>query len=126
MASSRKSKSDDLLTRAAGALVPSVPAGSSILLGLSGGVDSVVLLHLLVQLAPRHSWQLSAMHVHHGISRKADDWATFCRELCAGYKIPLQVEHVNIAPLREKGVEAAARETLAVICEAASIAQAAM
>ena len=110
MASSRKSKSDDLLTRAAGALVPSVPAGSSILLGLSGGVDSVVLLHLLVQLAPRHSWQLSAMHVHHGISRKADDWATFCRELCAGYKIPLQVEHVNIAPLREKGVEAAARE----------------
>lgn len=110
MASSRKSKSDDLAQRVASALTPAVPAGSSILLGLSGGVDSVVLLHLLARLAPLHSWRLSAMHVHHGISPHADDWAAFCGELCAQHRIPLQIERVDIAPLREMGVEAAARE----------------
>ena len=110
MASSRKSKSDDLPARVAGALESVVPAGSSILLGLSGGVDSVVLLHLLAQLAPQHSLRISAMHVHHGINRQADDWAGFCRELCSRYGIQLQVERVDIAPLRELGVEAAARE----------------
>lgn len=110
MASSGKSKSSELPQRVAGALVPVVPAGSSILLGLSGGADSVVLLHLLARLASRHSWRLSALHVHHGISPHADDWAGFCRELCAQHDIPLQVEHVDIAPLRGMGVEAAARE----------------
>lgn len=73
-------------------------------------MDSVVLLHLLHTLAPRFEWRLSALHVHHGISSNADSWANFCAGLCAGYKIPLRVERVDIAPLRDDhGVEAAAR-----------------
>ncbi len=99
-----------LAERLAAQLAPLIPAQSSILVGLSGGVDSVVLLHLLHELAPRFSWQLSALHVHHGISPNADSWAAFCTELCAGYAIPLQVEHVDITPLREHGIEAAARK----------------
>ncbi|WP_394984726.1 tRNA lysidine(34) synthetase TilS, partial [Cellvibrio sp.] len=87
-----------------------LPAGSSILLGLSGGVDSVVLLHLLQKLSLRYSWRLSALHVHHGISPLADVWAVFCADLCALYGVSLQVEHVNIAPLRSLGIEAAARK----------------
>jgi len=96
--------------RVASQLAPLVPAHSCILVGLSGGVDSVVLLHLLHQLAPRFSWQLSALHVHHGISPNADAWADFCAGLCAGYTIPLHVERVDIAPLRAHGIEAAARK----------------
>ncbi len=110
MASSRKSKSSNLPGRVAAALAPHVPAGSSILIGLSGGVDSVVLLHLLAELAPQNSWKLSALHVHHGISPNADAWAAFCRELCARRAIPLQIERVDIAPLRDRGTEAAARQ----------------
>ncbi|RFC41259.1 MAG: tRNA(Ile)-lysidine synthase [Candidatus Nitrotoga sp. CP45] len=109
MASSRKS-SFDLTECVTDALSPLLTAGSSILLGLSGGVDSVVLLHLLQQLSLRYSWCLSALHVHHGISPQADDWAVFCADLCALYEIPLQIEHVNIAPLRSLGIEAAARK----------------
>ena len=109
MAKSRKS-SFNLLERVADALTSIVPRGSSLLLGLSGGVDSVVLLHLLAQLSPRFSWRLSALHVHHGISPNADSWAEFCTVLCAKYAIPLQVERVDIAPLQAMGIEAAARQ----------------
>ena len=80
------------------------------MIGLSGGVDSVVLLNLLQQLAPRFSWRLSALHVHHGISPNADAWADFCAGLCAQHAIPLHIEHIDIAPLREHGIEAAARK----------------
>ncbi len=110
MENSRKSSSSNLPQRVAGALAPVVPEGGSILLGLSGGVDSVVLLHLLHQLSPRYSWCLSALHVHHGISPQADAWAAFCADLCARCDIPLQIVHVDITPLREMGIEAAARK----------------
>ena len=109
MANSRKSKSD-LQERVADTLSSVVPRGSSLLLGLSGGVDSVVLLHLLAQLSPRFSWNISALHVHHGISAHAESWAAFCTVLCAKYSIPLQVERVDINPLRAMGIEAAARQ----------------
>ncbi len=107
MASSRNSPLADLV---AARLAPLLPEGSAILVGLSGGMDSVVLLHLLHRLAPRFSWRLSAMHVHHGISPNADAWAEFCAALCAGLDIPFNIEHVDIAPLREHGIEAAARK----------------
>jgi tRNA(Ile)-lysidine synthase len=99
-----------LAERIAGQIAPLAPAHSSILVGLSGGVDSVVLLHLLSKIAVRFSWRISALHVHHGISPKAGLWADFCAELCARHQIPLQIVHVNIAPLREHGIEAAARK----------------
>ena len=110
MANTRKSKSS-LVERVADALGSLTPPGSSILLGLSGGMDSVVLLHLLHTLAPRYSWKLSALHVNHGISPNADAWAAFCAELCLRYAIPLHLEQVDITPLRdEHGIEAAARK----------------
>lgn len=110
MANSRKSNSS-LEERVGDALHPVVPPNRSILLGLSGGMDSVVLLHLLHALAPRYGWRLSALHVHHGISPNADAWADFCAALCSRYAIPLHVERVNIASLREAhGIEAAARK----------------
>lgn len=110
MASSRKSSLADLTDRVAALIAPLLPPHSSILIGLSGGVDSVVLLHLLHKLAPRFSWQLSALHVNHGISPNADAWADFCADLCAGLHIILNIERVDIAPLRAHGIEAAARK----------------
>jgi len=110
MANTRKSRSTDLAERIEGEITPLLPPHSSILVGLSGGVDSVVLLHLLQNLSLRTSWQLSALHVHHGISPNADQWSDFCAELCTLLRIPLSIEHVDIAPLRSHGIEAAARK----------------
>jgi tRNA(Ile)-lysidine synthase len=110
MASSRKLSLANFNERVAAHIVPLLPAHSSILVGLSGGVDSVVLLHVLHHLAPHNSWQLSALHVHHGISPKAGSWADFCADLCARLNISLHIEHVDITPLRAQGIEAAARK----------------
>ena len=74
-----------------------------IAVGLSGGVDSVVLLH---QLSRRQA--VSAIHVHHGLSPNADAWAKFCRRLCKRWGIPLQVRKVKVLKGRQ-GLEAAAR-----------------
>jgi len=98
-----------LIERVAALLAPLLPEQSAVLIGLSGGADSVVLLHILHRLAPRYSWKLSALHVHHGLSPNADAWADFCADLCARHDIPLHIEQVDIEPLRVHGIEAAAR-----------------
>jgi len=80
------------------------PPNAEIAVGLSGGVDSVVLLHQL-----RENHPVSAIHVHHGLSPNADAWAAFCRKLCKGWAIPLVVKNVSVRRAG-KGLEAAARD----------------
>ena len=57
-----------------------------IAVALSGGVDSVTLLHQLRDRGP-----VAAIHVHHGLSPNADAWAAFCRKLCKQWDVPLTV-----------------------------------
>lgn len=109
MADSRKRPSSNLLETVRAQLRRHVPPGSRITLGLSGGMDSVVLLDLLAQLAPGHPFQLDAIHVNHRISTNADDWAESCRTLCAARNIPLRMRTVHIADAATLGLEAAAR-----------------
>ena len=78
--------------------------GKRTAVALSGGVDSVVLLHRL-----RERPGVSAVHVHHGLSPNADAWARFCRRLCRQWKVPLAVRKVKVTR-SGKGLEAAARE----------------
>lgn len=100
MASSRKPPSADL-----GGLDL---RGRRVAVGLSGGVDSVVLLDLLRAAAPRQGFRLEAVHVHHGLSPRADRWARFCRTLCRQWGVPLAVRRVKVEK-RGRGLEAAAR-----------------
>jgi len=89
---------------AAGAL-----SGKRIAAGLSGGVDSVVLLHVLRALAPGFGYRLSAVHVNHGLSAHADAWQKRCAALCARWMVPFLARRVRVAKAG-KGIEAAARE----------------
>jgi tRNA(Ile)-lysidine synthase len=91
------------------ASVPADLRGKRLAVGLSGGIDSVVLLHLLRELAPRRGLLLSAVHVHHGLSPNADAWARFCRKLCRVWGVPLTVRRVSVQK-KGRGLEAAARE----------------
>lgn len=87
-----------------------VPENSRLCVGLSGGRDSVVLLHLLVQAQRNFPFRLSAIHVNHQISPNADRWAAFCVSLCEKLDVPLKVECVKIPRDSGKGLEASARE----------------
>ena len=109
MGNSRKPSSSDLPARVAAALGPAISPGAHLVLGLSGGVDSVALLVALAELAASLRFSLRAAHVNHGISPNAPSWAAFCSRLCARLAISLQVETVDIAPYRDLGLEAAAR-----------------
>lgn len=96
-------------TDVADALARHVRPRARLTLALSGGLDSVVLLHALLALRDRHSFELRAVHVHHGLSPRADDWAAFCGRLCAEHDVELAVHRVQVAPGDPAGIEAAAR-----------------
>lgn len=86
-----------------------IPAGAGLCAGLSGGVDSVVLLHVLRTLRDSGNISLSALHVHHGLSPNADEWSKFCAEICANWNIPFELEQVQVSRNSGSGIEAAAR-----------------
>lgn len=81
-----------------------------LLLALSGGLDSSVLLHLLATLKPFIGFELHALHVHHGLSPNADAWAASCVEQCRLLDVPIQVNRVNVDTASKLGIEAAARQ----------------
>ena len=53
--------------------------------------------------------ELSAVHVHHGLSPHADAWADFCWQLCERFDVALAVERVEVPLATGEGLEAAAR-----------------
>ncbi|MEI8118524.1 MAG: ATP-binding protein, partial [Methylophilaceae bacterium] len=90
-------------------LATHLKSGQHLLLALSGGLDSCVLLHLLANAKSSLGVELSAMHVHHGLSPNADAWASFCEQECQQLQVPLKVTHVQVEKNSNLGVEAAAR-----------------
>lgn len=86
--------------------------------GLSGGIDSTVLLHLLHQWRAAHHAAplLQAIHVNHGLQLAAAQWQRHCEALCAALNVPLASSNVEV---RAAGsVEAEAREARYAVFEA--------
>ncbi|WP_126444806.1 tRNA lysidine(34) synthetase TilS [Sulfuricystis multivorans] len=107
MASSRNSPSIDAIERALTACLENyAPPGARLAVALSGGIDSVVLLHSLARLRPEG---LSALHVHHGLSQHADAWADFCAAFARSLGVPFQCVRVTVERGSPDGLEAAAR-----------------
>jgi tRNA(Ile)-lysidine synthase len=76
---------------------PLLATASAVVVALSGGLDSSVLLHLFARLrtlglrAP-----LSALHVQHGLQREAEAWLEHCRTVCAALDVPFVYERLQL------------------------------
>ena len=82
---------------------------STLCVGLSGGLDSVVLLHLLAEIRSRRGFLLRAVYVNHGLSPHAGAWADFAVNYAASLGVECRVEAVSLADWPGLGVEGAAR-----------------
>ena len=76
-----------------------------LLLALSGGLDSSLLLHLLVRAGLGD--RLSVVHVDHQLQPESLSWSQFCQSLADDYGIPFTLKPVVVDP--REGLEAGAR-----------------
>jgi tRNA(Ile)-lysidine synthase len=77
--------------------------GDRVIIGLSGGPDSVTLSHLLPEIAPEFGAIVAGLaHLNHQLRPSADEDEQFCRQLAERLGLPLDVERAD--------VRAAARE----------------
>ena len=83
-----------------------LPEGGSVLVGLSGGADSVALLEVLLKLAPKHGYKVGAAHFNHGIrGGGAEEDELFCVGLCRDKGVPLYRETADVPSYaRENGL----------------------
>ena len=87
--------------------------GAGVLVGLSGGADSVALLEVLCALREHWKLRIAAVHVHHGVRQEAWQDVELCKNLCAEKEIAFYCEYADVPKLaREWGlsVEEAGRK----------------
>lgn len=110
MVDSRNRPFTDAVTQAVGnCLRRYVRVKQSVVVGFSGGLDSTVLLNATSRMLKSTDFSLSAVHVHHGLSRKADVWENSCIQVCKKLEIPLEVRRIDVPLRTNDGIEAAAR-----------------
>ncbi len=94
------------------------PAGVGV--AVSGGRDSVALLHLTRRVGGALGLRVVALHVHHGLVADADQWLARLRAQCRRWQVPLHTRHLQGKPRRRDSVEAwARRERYAALGEMA-------
>ncbi len=93
--------------------IPAHERKRGILLGLSGGADSMLLLHLLHRLSQKEHFSLLALHVNHGIrGTEADRDEVFARAEAEKLSVPFEAVRVNVplvSELEDMGIEETAR-----------------
>lgn len=77
--------------------------GGTVVVALSGGADSMSLLHALNELKDEYGIKLEACHVNHGIrGETADRDEDFVREECRALGIPLHVHHTSVPKMAKE------------------------
>lgn len=78
--------------------------GERIGIAVSGGPDSIALLHCMAALSLDYDLTLQVLHLNHGIrDREADGEEEFVRNLCHSMKIPFDSRKISIPALRSGG-----------------------
>ena len=90
-----------------------LPSGGAVICAISGGADSVCLLHILKEIAPTRSFELYAVHFNHCLrGAESDRDEHFVRELCRKLNVELFCCSGDVKGYAENnglGIEEAAR-----------------
>lgn len=105
---------DRIATGVPGGLPALLPPGERLVVAVSGGLDSVVLLDLLTRLQARYGWALLVAHCHHGLrGPDADADAAWVAELAQRARLPFELGKERFHQLSldtgKESVEMAAR-----------------
>lgn len=90
-----------------------IPDHVRVVVGVSGGPDSLALLHALGQLASEHGWQLHAAYLHHGLRPEAEKEAHFVAEIAAAQGHGCTIERADVQAIAAQpgvSLEEAARQ----------------
>ena len=86
-----------------------LPSGSNLILCVSGGSDSIALLHLCHQLSRLFRWQLHILHFHHGLREESDEEALFVRDLSQGLNLEFHLRTTRDFQSETSGLQEKAR-----------------
>jgi tRNA(Ile)-lysidine synthase len=86
----------------------------AVAVAVSGGRDSMALLHCLARAAQVQGVEVWALHVHHGLQVQADEWAGFVEQTCkrwarTGLPLHFAMQRLQGKPARGQSIEAWAR-----------------
>lgn len=76
-----------------------IKSGDRVVVGVSGGADSVALLYVLKELAPTFSLELHAAHLNHLLREEAGEDAAFVQEFARSLGVPVTVGFARVARL---------------------------
>lgn len=91
------------------AFLETLPGHKKFLIAYSGGLDSHVLLHLMVCLREESGYGIRAVHVNHNIQRESRDWAGHCRDTCRALGVEVEVMDVDAGRPGKESPESWAR-----------------
>lgn len=84
---------------AAGADRLSIPDGAPLTLAVSGGPDSMALLHGAARLAPERGWRLTVAHLDHQLRAESTLDASFVTDAAAALGVVCEVRRTDVAAL---------------------------
>jgi tRNA(Ile)-lysidine synthase len=85
---------------------------SRVVIAVSGGMDSMVLLHAFVSLAPKYGWDIRVCHVDHGLRPQSPEDAQFVHDVCQRWRVPCHGHTIDpsvYATAKRQSVQVTAR-----------------
>ncbi len=79
-----------------------IPKNARVIVAVSGGADSVALLHVLTRLRAVWGWDLSAVHVDHRLRRESSEDAAFVQQLGEQWQVPTTIQRRDVLAICER------------------------
>ncbi len=87
--------------------------GDKIVLGVSGGPDSIAMLNILHKISKEINFEIFVAHINHGLRENAEMDEKFVQDFCQKIGVPFFVKHVNIKQIaqeQKRGIEETGRK----------------